>query len=499
MGQFTLVDIPELLTRSNNLLQVRGTFTNQPVVLRTDSRLVKPGDVFIAYKGVSFDGHKAISAAVTQGAAGIILTDPNFLTQCGHTAVAVVKDSRKAWAWLAAGVAGMPHEGMRLVGITGTNGKTSTSWLFKEILRAQGVSCLLIGTMGAWIGDEFHPTHHTTPDPDELFNFFRLAKEKGIKHAVMEVSSHALVQEKLGPLKFNAAAMTSFSRDHLDFHKDMEDYFVAKWQLFTHYLDKKGFSFICADVGEKPLKQSHKVKPCYYGEKAALQELGLKPQDEIQFELLSNNYAGSELALTERGVQRRCSVPLFGLHALKNFTAALYLAEYVLDKSIPEKLWQKVRPVPGRLEPVRSPSGKGPYVFVDYAHTPDAVEKTLRVLKPLSSGKLWVVFGCGGDRDQGKRPLMARVAEAEADKVVVTSDNPRTERPDAIIAQIMEGFVKQQNVTSIVDREQAIAFAIKNAAPDDSILIAGKGHEDYQIIGKEKHAFDDRLVAARYL
>lgn len=499
MGQFTLVDIPELLTRSNNLLQIRGTFTNQPVMLRTDSRLIKPGDVFIAYKGVSFDGHQAISAAVAQGAAGIILTDPNFLTQCGQATVAVVKDSRKAWAWLAAGVAGMPHEGMRLVGITGTNGKTSTSWLFKEILRTQGVPCLLIGTMGAWIGEEFYPTHHTTPDPDALFNLFRMAKEKGVKHAVMEVSSHALAQEKLGPLKFNAAAITSFSRDHLDFHKDMEDYFAAKWQLFTHYLDKKGFSLICADVGEKPLKQSHKVKPRYYGEKAALAGLGLKPEDEIQFELVTNTYAGSELTLTDRGIQRRGSVPLFGLHALKNFTAALYLAECVLDKNIPEKLWHQIRPVPGRLEPVRSASGKGPYVFVDYAHTPDAVEKTLHVLKPLSPGKLWVVFGCGGDRDQGKRPLMAKAAEAGADKVVVTSDNPRTENPDAIIAQIMAGFAKKQDVISIVEREKAIAFAIKNAGPDDSILIAGKGHEDYQIIGKEKLAFDDRLVAARYL
>ncbi len=498
MGQFNLLDIPDLLTRSNNLLQTRGTFTNHAVVLRTDSRQVKAGDVFIAYKGVTFDGHTAIATVVAQGARAIVLTDPKYLTQCGDAAVAVVKDSRKAWAWLAAGVAGMSHDSMRLVGITGTNGKTSTSWLFKELLRAKGVPCLLIGTMGAWVGDEFLPTQHTTPDPDALFNLFRVAKEKGVKYAVMEVSSHALVQEKLGPLRFNAVAMTSFSRDHLDFHKDMDDYFAAKWQLFSHYLEKKAFSLICADVGEKPLKQSHKVKPRYYGEKAALKGLGLNPDEEIQFELSRNTYAGSEITLADHGVTRQGSAPLFGLHALKNFTAALYLAESVLGDAIPTSLWSQIRPVPGRLEPVKT-TAKGPHVFVDYAHTPDAVEKTLRVLKPLTSGKLWVVFGCGGDRDQGKRPLMAKVAEAGADKVVVTSDNPRTENPDAIIAQIMTGFAKPDAVTSISDREKAIAHAIKHAAPEDSILIAGKGHEDYQIIGKEKHSFDDRLVAARYL
>jgi UDP-N-acetylmuramoyl-L-alanyl-D-glutamate--2,6-diaminopimelate ligase len=304
----------------------------------------------------------------------------------------------------------------------------------------------------------------------------------------MEVSSHSLVQEKIGPIQYAAAAFTSFSRDHLDFHRDMNDYFAAKWRLFTEFLLPGAAGFIHTSVDPSLLPATLPARLAFYGKLPA----------PYGIDVIKRDLAGSRVALRDGKAVHEGDLPFFADHAAANFLAAWLLVKQSQNVAVPPAAWRKLRPVPGRLEPVAAPAGK-PFVFVDYAHTPDALEKTLAVLQPLTKGRLWVVFGCGGDRDKGKRPLMAQIAEKLAQRVVVTSDNPRTEDPDAILREIMVGFKEPRPVTALVDREEAIAFAIREAAATDAIVIAGKGHENYQIVGTTKRPFDDKDVAVKYL
>jgi UDP-N-acetylmuramoyl-L-alanyl-D-glutamate--2,6-diaminopimelate ligase len=354
---------------------------------------------------------------------------------------------------------------------------------------------LILGTLGIYCGEEKFPATHTTPDPDELFRQLAMAVDKGVTWAAMEVSSHAVVQRRLGPLRFDAAGFTSFSRDHLDFHPTMEEYFAAKWQLFSHFLKPQAVAWLSHGLEDWLPPAAYDSGFHFYGPPRSGRTL---QKGDAVFEVTSMTLQTTDFAVTRGSKRWQGRLPFGADFAIANFTLALLIVEGLLPGRVTAANWSRIEPVPGRFEPVPEAFAHGLSVIVDYAHTPDALEKTLQKLRELTPGRLWVVFGCGGDRDRGKRPLMGAVAEKEADVLMVTSDNPRTEDPQTILKDILQGL-SQSKHQAIVDRESAILRAIQEAQPGDTILIAGKGHEDYQIIGKEKFPFDDKKVAAACL
>jgi UDP-N-acetylmuramoyl-L-alanyl-D-glutamate--2,6-diaminopimelate ligase len=399
-----------------------------------------------------------------------------------------VKSGRAAWAYLAAHAFGEPQDEMTVLAVTGTNGKTSTAWMVGELLRGAGLPCLTIGTLGADFGDGPEPTGHTTPDPDILYGLLREALRRGIKHVAMEASSHAVVQDKLLPMRFSATAFTSFSRDHLDFHGTLADYFAAKERIFTQLCRPDARRVLWEGLSQATDIARHGGDVWYYGQGAA--RLGAK---YFAIEQAIESFAGTELHYKASDGSATLHIPYFGKHAVENFCAAYLLATTQVAK-IPPSALAAMRHVPGRLQRVSTQPDE-PQVIVDYAHTPDALEKTLQVLRPLCKGRLVVVFGCGGDRDRGKRPLMGQAAERLADVIYVSSDNPRSEDPAKIIAEIMSGLSTPAAARAIADRRAAIEQAVFDATPDDTVLVAGKGHETYQIVGKVTLPFDDREVA----
>jgi UDP-N-acetylmuramoyl-L-alanyl-D-glutamate--2,6-diaminopimelate ligase len=466
-------------------------------IVRTDSRKIQPGDVFIAYSGVASDGHAHLGAAVAKGAALLIVEDPAQVPVDCPVPWIACRSGRAAWTYLAAHAHRIDATSLAMLGVTGTNGKTSTVWMTGELLRAAGIPCVTIGTLGAYVAGEHIETGHTTPDPDVLYGILALARQRSVKIGAMEVSSHAIVQEKVLPLRYQACAFTSFTRDHLDFHKTMDAYFEAKSELFSrlsapgaHHILWQGLadelplpSLVAAEGGETFV----------YGTAPSVVAKALAARG-VQIKVHAMSFRGTKLTLTVDGRIFSGEVPYFAAHALENFAAAWLMASKGAGRLLESKLWGRMRPVPGRLEQVTAGKGKTA-VVVDYAHTPDALEKTLAVLRPLCRGRLAVVFGCGGDRDRGKRPIMGRIAEAMADRVYLTSDNPRTEPPLAILDEIRAGLVRPDAATLEADRAKAIAQAIDESDPVDLVLIAGKGHETYQILNDRTIAFDDREVA----
>lgn len=400
----------------------------------------------------------------------------------------VVRSGRAAWAFLAAHAFGEPQDEMTALAVTGTNGKTSTVWMVGELLRGAGLPCLTIGTLGADFGSGPEATGHTTPDPDLLYGLLREALKRGIKHVAMEASSHAVVQEKLLPMRFSATAFTSFSRDHLDFHGTLADYFAAKERIFTQLCKADARRVLWEGLPQAKDIARHGGDVWYYGQGAT--RFGAK---YLAIKQAIESFEGTELSYEASDGSGTLRIPYFGKHAVENFCAAYLLATTQVAKLPPSAL-AGLRHVPGRLQRVSTRPDE-PQVIVDYAHTPDALEKTLEVLRPLCKGRLVVVFGCGGDRDRGKRPLMGQAAERLADAVYVSSDNPRSEDPAAIIAEIIGGLSAPAAARAIPDRRAAIGQAIGDAQPDDTVLIAGKGHETYQIVGKTTLPFDDRDVA----
>lgn len=478
-----------------------------PSAIRTDAKVIEPGDLYIAYRGVKFDGHANIELAIARGAAAVVIEDKEAIPVAANVAWALTKNSRAAWSWLVAATYGNPQERLRFVAVTGTNGKTSVVWMTKALLARAGRRSISVGTLGAWIGDDFLPTKHTTPDPDALFGFLRQAVDRSLETVAMEASSIAIAQERFCPLRFSAAAFTSFSRDHLDFHGDMDAYLNEKWRLFANMTDKNARLVFCAGLAsaietKRPVSLS-RSDTWIYGRDAAAVAASLGLRRFLEIKEVSCGARGTELVLARHdGAKLRGVVPFFGYHALENFVAALLLAEAVTGQEIPVEAWAQLPQVPGRLElvvPVNAPREKVPKVFVDYAHTPDALVKALETLRAFTPGKLWVVFGCGGDRDRGKRPEMARIAERLADRVIITTDNPRTEPPQSIIDEIAAGLTQKETTTAEVDRAKAIALAVREAGPTDTVLVAGKGHEDYQIVGTAKIPFDDRKEALKVL
>lgn len=471
------------------------------------SRQVVPGSVFVAIKGFAADGHAFIPLAVEQGAVAVICEQPVD----SEALILPVVDSRKALAALAAAYYGHPSAHMTLIGITGTNGKTTTSYLIESVLQAAGIAAGAIGTINYRYDGRVFDNPVTTPESIDLQGILADMRTAGISHAVMEVSSHALDLHRVHGCLFDVGVFTNFTQDHLDYHKNMATYWACKQKLFSHYLP--------ASAGPK------RPRAVINGQDPKARELiecldipyitcGQGRHNNVRLISMRTELTGIAARIQTPQGELFVQSPLVGRHNLENILSAVATA-IVLDLplSVIQAGIQALPSVPGRLEMI--PNAHQRFVYVDYAHTPDALENALLALRALTADRIICVFGCGGDRDRNKRPQMGSIAGKISDLVVVTSDNPRTEPPDQIIADIIPGIrqsaemqldpeeleddFREKSFVVEPDRRAAIELSVRISRPGDTILIAGKGHETYQIIGTRKLDFDDRHAAAAAL
>ncbi len=485
MGLVTLKDIA--VAASGVLSGVDGAESVNGLTASADA--VMTGALFVAIRGFKADGHSFVDQAFERGAAACVVEDPAVLR--GRPGV-VVENSRWALSAIAAAMEAFPSSKLKVVGITGTNGKTTTNWIVYHVLNRLTGGALRIGTLGSeMLGRERIDGSLTSPDPITIQQLMSKAVAAGAKSCVMEVSSHALDQARVEDVQFDVAVFTNLSRDHLDYHKTFEAYFAAKKRLFE-LLAASPKSTKAAVINADDV---YGIELLSFMKSHGLKDYSFGVSEQAAFRIVSvtETAAGMDLVLAHAESGRECRIiaPLIGLHNAENLAAAF--ASCVALGLSPEDVCSALRDVPqvpGRLERVGNGEKR---VFVDYAHTPDALERAIKTVRVSTAGKLWVVFGCGGDRDRGKRPLMGQVAAELADYVVVTSDNPRTEDPQAIIAEILSSGIAVRLVEP--DRRAAINRAIIEADPCDTLLIAGKGHEDYQIIGEKKLPFSDQEVA----
>lgn len=455
--------------------------------LAHDSRAVRAGDLFFAVRGGHVDGTSFVPAAVKRGAVAVV-AEQAWSPAPGVAAVSVPA-VRPAMAAMARLFRGRPDEGLKMVGVTGTNGKTTTTFLVKHLMERAGVRCGLMGTVRYEIGERVLPAARTTPESCDFYWLLSKMVKGACGAVAIEVSSHALVQDRVAGAKFDVAVFTNLSRDHLDFHRTMDEYFEAKRRLFAGQAKAGGSAVINAgDARGRQLLADPGVefRKVSYAERGA----------DIGWALHGWSPAGGRVEFCAGGEREAVALPLVGEFNLENAAAAIG-AVMSLGVAFRDAVrWlADAPPVPGRLERVRG-GACGATVLVDYAHTDDALAKALGVLKGLPHGRLICVFGCGGDRDRSKRPLMGRAASALSDLVILTSDNPRGEDPAAILAEIRAGLVPGAAHEVIEDRREAIRRAIRLAGEGDIVLIAGKGHETYQEIGGARFPFDDREVAA---
>ena len=448
-----------------------------------DSRRVGAGHLFVAMKGTQTDGHAYIGKAIDQGAAAILCEDMPEGTKDGVTYVQV-KSTEDAVGEAATTFYGDPSRKLRLVGVTGTNGKTTIATLLYNMFRKLGYKCGLLSTVCNYIEDEQIPADHTTPDPIELNRLLARMVEAGCQYAFMECSSHAIAQKRIGGLKFAGGIFTNLTRDHLDYHKTFENYRDAK-KAFFDGLPKSAFAITNADDKNGMVMVQNT--------KATVKTYSTQRMADFRAKILECHFGGMYLEIDGREV---------GVQFIGKFNVSNLLAVYGTAVMLGEKpedvlvVMSTLKSVSGRLDPVHSPEG---YVaIVDYAHTPDALENVLKAIHEVLNGKGHVitVCGAGGNRDKGKRPLMAQEAVRQSDKVIITSDNPRFQDPQDIINDMLAGLDKDdmQKTISITDRREAIKTACMLAQPGDVILVAGKGHENYQEIKGVKHHFDDKEI-----
>lgn len=447
-----------------------------------DSRKVTKGSLYVAIPGMDVDGHDYISEACRNGAIAIIGEKDIDL---GDKTYIRVKNSRKALAISSAWIYQFPAEKLKIIGVTGTNGKTTLTYLIKAILDNVGASTGVIGTIGNIINSTVLPADYTTPEAPELHGLFSKMVDSKAKYAAMEVSSHSLKLHRVYGVIFELGIFTNITQDHLDFHKTFDDYFQSKKRLFEQ--SKKAI-INTDDINGRRLLSLIKIPAISYG---------INSQADVK---------ASNIRLTREGVfyelfYKDKNYPVYydvpGLFSVYNSLAAIAVGivlELPLDTVI--KTLAKVKGVPGRFEPIKK--GQDFTVIVDYSHTPDSLENAIRTARGFCDGKIYTVFGCGGDRDRKKRPQMGRIASELSDLAIITSDNPRSEDPEAIIEDIVRG-IQGNNYIKIVDRRQAIREAIEKARKGDVVLIAGKGHEDYQILKDKTIPFDDRKVAEEFL
>ncbi len=468
--------------------QVIGTIDRAVESIAYDSRRVQRNGLFVALRGEKADGHEFIGSAIEKGAS-VIVTERE--EQHPRVTCLVVEDTRAALADLSANFYGHPAWKLKLAAVTGTNGKTTTTFLIKHICEKAGLRCGLIGTVRYEIGERILPAIRTTPESLDLQELLAQIVNAGCRAAAMEVSSHALAQDRTRGLEWNVAVFTNLTQDHLDFHGTMESYFDSKAKLFSRLgsqeKKRKPVAIVNIDdrYGEQLLKKiDQRVAVVTYGR-------------SVRADFRASNYrvefSGSSYQLDAHGKSYLVRVPLIGGFNVANSVAALAAAN-AMGISLRGAVLSlgKSPQVPGRLELV--PAKRQFQVFVDYAHTPDALRNVLKTLRELEPYRLIVVFGCGGNRDREKRPLMGEMVDRHADYAIVTSDNPRKEDPNAIIVEIEKGF-RSSHYEKMVDRTQAIDRAITLAQPRDIVLIAGKGHENYQEFADHTVPFDDIQVA----
>ncbi len=456
--------------------------------LQLDSRWVRPGDAFVALAPSVEQRTAHIQQAMDAGAA-LIMVDPQQAPpapQSWAAACLPLANLAARLPSLAADFYAHPSRHLRLIGVTGTNGKSTCVYLLAQLMAAiSGAPAGLLGTLGYGLsGEELLPTGMTTPDLVSNQRILSELRQRGAAAVAMEVSSHGLVQQRLAGLDFSAAIFTNLSRDHLDYHQTMEAYGQAKQQLFDWpSLHVAAINFDDTQGPAMATRLPAGARLLSYGLHA--------PSAALLAEDVVFTSQGAEFTLQSPWGSCRLESPLMGAFNVHNLLACLAITLHFYPAAwaqLPARV-RELKPVAGRMQQIRQPNQ--PVVVVDYAHTPDALEQALLNLRRHCSGKLRVVFGCGGERDLGKRPQMAAIAERLADCVVVTSDNPRGESPTAIVADIRQGFARPESVVEIADRAEAIARTIAHAQPDDWILIAGKGHENYQLIGDQRLAFDD--------
>ncbi len=446
-----------------------------------DSRKAKPGYLFVAIKGYETDGHKFIAKALENGAVAVIGED-DLSIECSYVRT---PDSRKAMAVCAAEFYGNPHHKLKIIGITGTNGKTTTTYLIRQILMLKGTRCDLIGTNQIIIGNEIVQSSRTTPESLDLFEIFHKIAESGGEYVVMEVSSHSLELDRVYGVTFETALLTNITRDHLDFHKTMDNYANAKAKLFK--MSRSGAINADDEYAQRIMKEAGcSILTYSIDNPSNLRAANLKMSERgVIFEVLYNG-ENHEMRL---GIPGRFSV----YNALGAVCVCLNIGIEISDI---EKGLILAKPIKGRIEVMHIPT---PYtLIIDYAHTPDGLENIINAVKGFARGRIITVFGCGGNRDNTKRPIMGSIAENLSDEVVVTSDNPRCEEPSAIIEEIVGGMKKDNHVV-IENRREAIRYAMESAKENDVIILAGKGHETYQEIGHIKHDFDERVVVKEIL
>ena len=471
------------LLKNVEILNILGDTEVEITGVNIDSRKIREGHLFIAIPGTQTDGHKFIPKAIELGAAAILCENIPDNQEPGVTYIAV-KSTEDSVGKVATQFYGDPSSKLKLVGVTGTNGKTTIATLLYNMFRKFGHKCGLLSTVCNYIEGEAIPADHTTPDPIELNHLLAQMVEAGCEYAFMECSSHAIAQKRIGGLRFTGGIFTNLTRDHLDYHGTFENYRNAK-KAFFDGLDKDAFAITNADDKNGAVM----VQNC----KAQIKTYSTRTMADFKAKIIECHFEGMYLDINGREV----GVQFIGKFNVSNLLA-VYGAAVMLGKK-PEDILvvlSTLKSVNGRLEPIHSPEGYT--AIVDYAHTPDALENVLNAIHEVldGKGKVITVCGAGGNRDKGKRPLMAQEAVKQSDKVIITSDNPRFEEPQDIINDMLAGLDNKQmkKVISIVDRREAIRTACMMAEKGDVILIAGKGHEDYQEIQGVKHHFDDKEV-----
>ncbi|NMA13806.1 MAG: UDP-N-acetylmuramoyl-L-alanyl-D-glutamate--2,6-diaminopimelate ligase [Clostridia bacterium] len=475
-------------------VQAEGDLNKIITGIQYDSRKIKPGDIFVCIKGLKSDGHDYIPQAVENGAAALLVEHP-ISTEFSSITQIVVNDTRKALALFSSYWFGFPSRKLRMIGVTGTNGKTTTTHLIKGLLEIKKQRVGLIGTIHNLVGDEELPATHTTPESLELTELLDRMVKMNSRTVVMEVSSHALKQNRVAGCEFDVGVFTNLTQDHLDYHPTWEDYLNSKLILFSRLGQGEKGTAKYAVVNADDQASGRFIKAA----QVPVWTYGINNNAMIKASNVSITSKGTKFLLTTPQEKVNLSVPLTGMFNVSNILAAVSvgLGEGLTIPDIAGCLSQAPQ-VAGRFEQVRE--GQPFSVIVDYAHTPDGLENILATAREITSKRLITVFGCGGDRDQGKRPIMGEISGRYSNYSIVTSDNPRTEDPEKITAQIEKGISQvTRDYRVVLNRRQAIIEAISMGLPGDTIVIAGKGHETYQLVNGEVLHFDDREVAREAL
>lgn len=461
--------------------------------LSCDSRKVKPQDLFVCVNGFQSDGHRFASEAVAKGACALVVEYVPEGFEAGSAVLIKTENSRKALAVLSAEFCGRPADKLLNIGVTGTNGKTTVSYLVEAILKASGRNPGMLGTIEAHVAGEVRKLSNTTPESFDLHNMFSEMVEAGQDSVVMEVSSHSVSLDRVYGIPFDVAVFTNLTQDHLDFHKTMENYFQAKSKLFTRlgiYGERAVGPFAVLNIDDPyGVRMADLIRS-----RVPIVTFGTSSNADVRAYNVEASPNGLSFTLETRVGAKEVHLQLSGQFNLENAlaAAAVGMALRINLDTIVEAL-ESVSAVPGRFQLVRC--GQNFTVLVDYAHTPDGLKHLLDSARPITRGRIHLVFGCGGDRDKGKRAIMGQIAAEKADKVYITNDNPRSEAPEAIVEQILAGIsdelMKKKNVEVIYSRAEAIEKALRGAASGDTVVIAGKGHETYQKIGDHTEHFDD--------